>query len=55
MGDRGSKSDSVCKRATSRRFFSYNNIIYLTVKVYSSHRETGSWKKLSNSRLKLPQ
>jgi hypothetical protein len=22
MGDRGSKSDSVCKRATSRRFFS---------------------------------
>jgi len=22
MGDRGSKSDNVCKRATSRRFFS---------------------------------
>jgi len=23
MGDRGSKSDNICKRATSRRFFSY--------------------------------
>lgn len=23
MGDRGSKSDSVCKRATSRRFFNF--------------------------------
>jgi hypothetical protein len=42
MGDRGSKSDMVCKRATSRRFFS----LY-SCKVYSSHRETGSWEKLS--------
>jgi hypothetical protein len=35
MGDRGSKSDSVCKRATSRRFFS----VYGRCKVYSSRRE----------------
>ena len=42
MGDRGSKSDiilSICKRTTSRRFFS----IWKYCKVYSSRRETGSW------------
>ena len=28
MGDRGSKSDFVCKRATSRRFFHYIKFNY---------------------------
>jgi len=28
MGDRGSKSDIVCKRATSRRFFHYIKFNY---------------------------
>ena len=41
MGNRGSKSDSIiCKRATSRWFFSY-----YSCKVYSSRRETDSWEK----------
>jgi len=42
MGDRGSKSDSVCKRATSRRFFNF-----YSCKVYSSRRETGFREKSS--------
>jgi hypothetical protein len=31
MGDRGSKSDNVCKRATSRRFFSIYNTVRCTL------------------------
>jgi hypothetical protein len=34
----------ICKRATSRWFFSYYN----NCKVYSSHRETGSWEKFND-------
>ena len=43
IGNRGSKSDLVCKRATSIRLFS---ITYLYCKMYSSRRETGYWEKI---------
>jgi len=38
MGDRGSKSDSICKRATSRRFFKI--YLFRFCKVYSGRRES---------------
>jgi len=63
MGDRGSKSvifeiivkeqrvdgSFIILSLIIRHYLKYND------KVYSSRRETGSWEKLSNSRLKIPQ
>ena len=51
MGYRGSKSDLSVKEQRVDGF----SITYCSCKVYSGHRETGSWKKTkSNSRLKIP-
>jgi hypothetical protein len=47
MGDRGSKSDNVCKRATSRWFFS----IFNTVRCTLVAGKAGSGVKLRHTRI----
>ena len=48
MGDRGSKSDLFCKRATSRRFFRKSYGLYpknFSVRCTLVAGKTGTWKK----------
>ena len=57
MGNRGSKSmiENYCSIVKEQRVDGSSDINEYICKVYSSRQETGSWMKLSKSRLKIPQ